>query len=239
MVKKIFVVLVAIIGLGFSNAFAQSGKTEPLTWDLNNGTLTISGTGAMPDYGDQWNDDGRYMAYPPWYEYRASIRTVVIKIGVTSIGDWAFWECSNLTSITIPNGIKSFGNRAFSGCESLISIHIPDNITGIGRGAFYGCGLTSVIIPNSAEFIDTEAFMDCENLTSVTIPKSVESIGDWAFSGCTRLTSIINFNPVPVDIGFDDFRGVNQSACTLKVPKGSASVYKNADVWKKFNIVEM
>ena len=87
---------------------------------------------------------------------------------VTSIGDWAFDDCSGLTSITIPNSVTSIGDWAFSSCNGLTSITIPNNVTSIGDWAFRYCG----------------------NLTSITIPNSVTSIGDDAFFYCSALTSI-------------------------------------------------
>ena len=87
---------------------------------------------------------------------------------VTSIGDYAFWNCYGLTSITIPDSVTSIGNSVFFGCSSLTSITIPDSATSIGDYAFF----------------------DCSGLTSITIPNSVTSIGGSAFSGCSGLTRV-------------------------------------------------
>ena len=84
-----------------------------------------------------------------------------IQYGVTSIGGWAFYGCSSLTSVTIPHSVTSIGDDAFEGCSSLTSVTIPDSVTSIGYSAFYGCS----------------------SLTTVTIPDSVTSIRDWAFDG--------------------------------------------------------
>ena len=116
---------------------------------------------------------------------------LVIPDGVTSIGSYAFYNCSGLTSITIPDSVTSIGNYAFEGCSGLTSITIPDSVTSIGRYAFYGCsGLTSITIPDSVTSIGSSAFSDCSGLTSITIPDSVTSIGSSAFSDCSGLTSI-------------------------------------------------
>ena len=88
---------------------------------------------------------------------------------VTSIGSYAFNNCTRLASITIPNSVTSIGERSFSGCTGLTSIVIPNSVTSIGNGAFEGC----------------------TGLTIITIPNSVTSIGYSAFSGCTGLTSIV------------------------------------------------
>ena len=142
------------------------------------------------------------------------ITDLVIPFGVTSIGDYAFSECSSLTSVTIPEGVTSIGDRAFGWCSGLTSVTIPEGVTSIRDGAFCGCsgltsvtipegvtsiwdfafkgcsGLTSVTIPSSVTSIGNDAFSGCSGLTSVTIPEGVTSIGDWVFSGCSGLTSV-------------------------------------------------
>ena len=111
---------------------------------------------------------------------------------VTSIGDWAFSECSGLTSITIPDSVTSIGESAFLGCTNLTSITIPDSVTVIDAQALCGCsGLTTIAIPNSVTSIGEHAFYECTGLTSITIPNSVTTIGYCAFYGCTSLTGII------------------------------------------------
>ena len=130
---------------------------------------------------------------------------------VTSIGEWAFEDCTGLTSITIPNTVTYIGDHAFYSCTGLTSITIPDSVTSIGAVAFGGCtGLTSIsgsannvsnvvkyIRPSSfvveitsGTSISQAAFSGCRGLTSITIHDSVTSIGNSAFRDCTGLTSI-------------------------------------------------
>ena len=110
---------------------------------------------------------------------------------VTSIGDYAFAYCYDLTNITIPDSVTSIGDYAFSGCSSLTSITIPDGVTSIGDSAFADChSLASITIPDSVTSIESEAFYHCESLASIMIPDSVTSICDEAFSGCSSLESI-------------------------------------------------
>ena len=125
---------------------------DNLTWKLyEDGTLNISGAGAMKDYDYNNNQSPVYM--------NSSVKKVVIEDGVTSIGNWALYKCTSLTTITIPDSVTSIGEAASRGCSSLTSITIPDSVTSIGESALAGC----------------------VNLTSITIPKSVTSIGSGVF----------------------------------------------------------
>ena len=155
-----------------------------LTWKLDaDGTLNISGTGAMKDYDSDSNPS-------PIYN-NSDVKEVVIEDGVTSIGNKAFDSCSSLTSITIPNSVTSIKAATFYGCTSLTSITIPDSVTSIGYATFTGCSsLTSITIPDSVTSIGYATFTGCSSLTSITIPDSVTSIGYATFAGCSSLTSI-------------------------------------------------
>ena len=158
---------------------------DNLTWTLTaDGTMTISGTGAMKNY-DYYNNPSSAS------QKKDSVKKVVIEDGVTSIGESAFNTCIGLTSITIPDSVTSIGTLAFSACSSLRSITIPNSVTSIGALAFRACSsLSSITIPNSVTSIGTYAFEDCSSLTSITIPDSVTSIGNYAFYNCSGLTSI-------------------------------------------------
>lgn len=116
---------------------------------------------------------------------------VIIPDSVTSIGDWAFCYCKNLTSVTIPGSVQSIGEYAFEECSSLTSLTILDGVTSIGENAFAGCfGLTSVVIPGSVQSIGEYAFDSCTSMTSVTILDGVKSIGAYTFTGANDLTNI-------------------------------------------------
>ena len=121
----------------------------------------------------------------------SSIVNMTIPESVTSIGDAAFYGCSSLTSVTIGDSVTTIGEGAFCECSSLTSVTIPDSVTTIGDAAFLVCSsLTSVTIPDSVTTIEAYTFYECSCLTSVTIPDSVTTIGDYAFSGCSSLTSV-------------------------------------------------
>ena len=114
------------------NIYDSGSCGENVTWTLTaDGTLTISGTGAMTDY--------TYDSRSPWYSCRTYIKRVVMQQGVTSIGDLAFWDCSGLTSVTIPDGVTSIGGDAFRGCAALTSVTIPGSVTNVGQSAFWAC----------------------------------------------------------------------------------------------------
>ena len=127
------------------------------------------------------------------FEDCSSLTSIVIYDSVNSIGNHAFFACSNLTSVVIGDSVTSIGSYAFEDCSSLTSVVIPDSVTSIGSYAFNGCsGLTSVVIPDSVTSIGGWAFSYCSSLTSVVIPDSVTSIGSFAFSACYRLVEVIN-----------------------------------------------
>jgi hypothetical protein len=114
----------------------------------------------------------------------------IIPAGITSIGDYAFENCGDLTNITIGNSITNIGEYAFSEC-SLTSVAIPNSVISIGDGVFNGCeNLTSVTIGSSVNSIGDNAFSECGNLFNVMIPNSVTNIGEGAFDGCGSLTNV-------------------------------------------------
>ena len=176
---------------------AEGNNGDNLTWILDDeGVLTISGTGAMAN----WTRRGS-----PWYANKDKIESVMIEDGVTSIGKYAFFDCSSLASIKLPNSISSIGIAAFNNCSSLASITLPNSISSIGELAFYYCSsLTSITIPNSVTNIEKYAFCGCSMLASITISNSVTSIADSTFENCTRLKSITIPNNV-ISIGENAF----------------------------------
>ena len=136
----------------------------------------------------------------------SGLTSVTIPDGVTSIGDYAFYFCLRLTSVTIPDGVTTIGEYAFSHCTGLTSVTIPDGVTTIGEYAFSYCtGLTSVTIPGSVTSIGNDAFYFCTGLTSVDIADGVTSIGNGAFSWCSGLTSVTFQGAEPPTFDGDPF----------------------------------
>ncbi len=154
---------------------------DDLTWVLKgNGVLTISGTGDMYDY-----PSGR----APWYEYRDSIMSVVVEDGATSIGNYAFYDCENMTSVTFSSEITTIGQYAFYHCYELSGeLEFPDTLESIGNNAFMGdAKLTgSLVFPDALESIGSQAFYHCNNIASVTFGSGLKSIGDSAFRECMQ-----------------------------------------------------
>ena len=232
-------ILVVAMLLSVANTWAQSGNCgDNLTWSLSDSTLTISGSGAMDDYG--------FDNYPPWSSYLSSIAVVIIGDEVTTIGNRAFYvpvyttssiPYSCLTTVTIGNGVKTIGDEAFYGCYALTAITLPDSVKTIGDEAFTGCSALSVVtIGSSVTTIGNKTFADCfagcSGLTSINvadnnttyssengilfnkskktliqypfgrkdvayiIPNSVTTIGDWAFYYCFNLSTVTIPNSV-------------------------------------------
>lgn len=184
---------------------------------------------------------GNNVQYIPSYIcWKDTLLTEIeIPNSVTTIGYWAFMDCTGLTSVTIGNSVTSIPYSAFSGCTGLTSVTIPHSVTFIGTSAFLGCtGLTSVTIPNSVTDIGTSAFYGCTGLTSVTIGSGVNTILNGAFAGCNHLAAITCMAAVPPEIGDTNaFEGV-WKGLPLTVPNGSVSQYQIAYGWREFtNII--
>ena len=171
------------------NIYAQKHPFgNGLYWELNNGVLTISGNGRMPDFS--WHTD------EPWMKVMTSVKKVIIEEGILSIGNYAFSIGSTMgdgpSSVVIPKSVKSIGEFAFNSWHNLTSITIPDSVMSIGKYAFQNCrSLSTFSLPNIITEIQGGTFSGCQNLRNVEIPESVTSIKWSAFEGCDKLSIII------------------------------------------------
>lgn len=198
--KRIFkrtlaVMLAAIMTFGCGSLFAGASLSyggtcgDGLTWSFDDetGILDISGTGAMDEYA---------IMYLPWHSISSEIKAVNISSGVTSICDYAFYNCSALSNVNISESVASIGNLAFAQCYALTSISVDTNNTYYSSDSFSvlfnktqteliqypASGTeTSYDIPDTVMVINKDAFRYAENLTSVSLPSSLETIGEEAF----------------------------------------------------------
>ena len=180
----LFLALVESVGTMFAGWDYKRVPIGDLYYYLDNAN-NIAQVTSQDDGYPYWSTNITAVNIPSSVNYNAKVYTV------TRIGDEAFRECTDLTSVTIPNSVTEIGIYAFAGCSGLTSVTIPNSVTSIGFGAFLGCsGLTSLTIPNSVAFTGYDTFGGCTGLTSVTLPNGITVIESGLFCGCTGLTSI-------------------------------------------------
>ena len=172
-----------ITWVAYGNEVEFSGSCgDDLTWTFNteNGKLFVSGNGEM--YGAN---------KLIWTAFAGDIRSVEIGSGATSVGAYAFADCTNLSDVQMPSSVMRIAYNAFENCSSLTAVDIPDNVTEIAYGAFMDCSsLTAVDIPDNVTEISYSAFKDCTSLASVALPQNVMSISYHAFDNCTSLSEV-------------------------------------------------
>lgn len=157
-------------------------ELTPNTDDPGTYTLTIRGEGAMYDYSS---------STVPWNAQKSKITSVVIENGVTSIGNYAFEDCSALKMLDIPQSVTEIGSKAFRACSALTSLALPETVNRIGNTAFQGCSnLETINIPSGVKLIEKDTFHGCEKLNDVTIPAGVTLIGNSAFKACKTFRNI-------------------------------------------------
>lgn len=180
---------------------------------------------------------------------------------VTTIGMFAFHDCTQMTSITLPESIVTVKSYAFQYCTGLKSFTFPasvrevdggileycsklttvvfsENISSIPQSMFYGCSnLTNVSLPEAITSIGNYAFWKCTSLTSINIPANVSSIGSSVFYGCSSLKQIDTFIRSPFAIDKGVFSGVDSSA-RLYVPLTTKSSYQSLEGWRRVPYIE-
>lgn len=191
---KILLPLICILLLYKTPVFAETGSE--ITWTVDNGTLTISGSGEMENYAKPEE--------VPWYndyvkEYFGSdegaIKSIVIESGVTSIGSYAFYNCQHVTSIVIPTSVEKIGDYVFYNCQSLPEkMEIPSSVKKIGSNVFEKCSsFVSISVGSSDSYFTTYGayvFKDCANLKTIDFRKnSIVGLDYTSFEGCSSLVT--------------------------------------------------
>ena len=188
--------------VGSANAVGlYQGDVEVWSKDTPPNPLTVVKYKAASGL-DDWEDDivgDLHGGVDMWHRPQptAQIPNVLsadsVEIGthVTSVGQVAFINCTNISEVTIPDSVLSIGLSAFVGCRGLTSITMGDGVTSIGNYAFLSCtNLSEITIPDSVTSLGTATFRGCSGLTNVTIGNGLTSIGSSAFDGCSGLTSV-------------------------------------------------
>ena len=194
-------------------------------------TLDLSGAKIVRGGGIYYNSVNCYTSDDVIGNYAFSdcsgLTSLILPSNVTSIGYSAFYGCIRLTSLTLPSSVTSIGSSAFEGCRSLTSLILPSSVTSIGSSAFSGCsGLTSLTLPSSVTSIDGRAFYGCSSLFGLTLPSSVTSIGSSAFEACYGLFSLTLPSSV-TEIGESAFRGCS-SLASLTLPSSVTEIGESA-----------
>ena len=163
---------------------AESGSCgDSLQWQFEDGTLTITGSGAMWDFSEKNK--------APWDHLTDSITRLSLPEGLTGIGNRAFYNCQKLHSLTIPGSVKTIGEAAFFRNKSVTTLTLNEGLTVIKRSAFEDCtSLIEVRIPGTVTEIGSHAFYCCSRLAYVRIPDSVKTFGTGIFSYCSALSRV-------------------------------------------------
>ncbi len=181
------------------------GKVDGIEWDYDadDKTLTIEGTGAIPDF--ESSED------VAWYDVRHSIKTIEIANGITSIGDYAFYYCPALDEVEIPATVTSIGDYAFAFCSTLDSIDLPDTLVVLGEGCFEACiSLKGINVPVSVTSMGARAFAHCSSLEDAVIMAQITSIEEWTFMGCSSLEKLLlNDGAREITVADDAFEDAN------------------------------
>ena len=195
--------------------------SDNLTWTYySDNSLVIEGSGAMADF------EFSYATYDmdyPWINYRNQITSVSVGEGITTIGNSAFSEFTDLQSISLPSTLQTIGSTVFYYCEKLPSITIPANVTSIGVSTFSYCELlASANIPVGVTLIPESLFYDCHALQTIVLPEGVQSIGEEAFYSCYGLTNI-SFPSTLTQIG-DYVFNWSTSLASITLPESIESI---------------
>lgn len=205
------------------------GENNCLHWEVSTGvlsgkTLTISGTGVMPDFNFPEGN------LAPWWNYEAlgmltsfgnfklegELKKVVIKDGVTNVGDYALFCLPAATQVTLPESVTRIGRYGIAMCSKLTGMSIPKGVTEIGDFGLAGDGLTAVTLPDGLQSLGRGAFDTCTSLTNTTLPAAITAVPGKCFADCTKLLTA-DYKGEVTTIGEHAFEGC-KSLVTAPIP---------------------
>lgn len=205
------------------------GENNCLHWEVSTGvlsgkTLTISGTGVMPDFNFPEGN------LAPWWNYEAlgmltsfgnfklegELKKVVIKDGVTNVGSYALFCLPAATQVTLPDSVTRIGRYGIAMCSKLTGMSIPKGVTEIGDFGLAGNGLTAVTLPDGLQSLGRGAFDSCTSLTNTTLPAAITAVPGKCFANCTKLLTA-DYKGEVTTIGERAFEGC-KSLVTAPIP---------------------
>ena len=216
------------------------GENSCLHWEVSTGvlsgkTLTISGTGAMPDF-DFPNGN-----LAPWWNYEAlgmltsfgnfklegELKKVVIKDGVTNVSNYALFFLPAATQVTLPDSVTSIGRYGIAMCSKLTGLSIPKGVTGIGDFGLAGNGLTAVTLPDGLQSLGRGAFDSCASLTNTTLPAAITAVPGKCFADCTKLLNVKYAGTVTAigDLAFESCKALTAAPIPETVTAIGASAF--------------
>ena len=204
------------------------GENNCLHWNVSiTGKLTISGTGAMPNF------DFPHGNLAPWWNYDAlgvitkiGIKSVDIKDGVTNVGDYALFLLPDATQVTLPDSVTRIGRYGIAMCSKLTGLSIPKGVTEIGDFGLAGDGLTAVTLPNGLQSLGRGAFDTCASLTNTTLPAAITAVPGKCFADCTKLLNVKYAGTVTAigDLAFESCKALTAAP----IPETVTTIDKSA-----------
>ncbi len=216
------------------------GENNCLHWKvtstLTSKTLTITGTGAMPDF-DFPNGN-----LAPWWNYEAlgmnaiseidfgikgNLKRVIIGDGVTNVGDYALFFLPAATQVTLPDSVTSIGRYGIAMCSKLTGLSIPKGVTGIGDFGLAGNGLTAITLPDGLQSLGRGAFDSCASLTNTTLPAAITAVPGKCFADCTKLLNVKYAGTVTAigDLAFESCKALTAAPIPETVTEIGASAF--------------
>lgn len=182
------------------------GENNCLHWEVKGSlrdgkTLTISGTGAMPDFdfpngnlAPWWNYEAlgmlRIVGTKPKIDLDGNLTKVVIKDGVTNVSNYALFFLPAATQVTLPESVTSIGRYGIALCSKLNGISLPRAVTAIGDFGLAGNSFTAVSLPDGLQALGRGAFDACASLSGMTLPAAITAVPDKCFNDCTKLLTV-------------------------------------------------